>query len=118
MQFFEINGTVIRAPTEIVITPEVLDKTERTMDGTMVVDIIGVKQKINVSWDYLSKADMTVLTKAIGGGTFAKIAYPQDGTGELITMIARAEGLTYQPHYDWAKGELMCKSVAVSFSER
>lgn len=73
MDFFKVNGKKIKAPTEITVSPEVLDKAERTVDGTMVVDIIGTKRKVDVSWEYLSKEDMTTLTKAIGGDKFAEI---------------------------------------------
>ncbi len=118
MDFFKVNGKKIKAPTEITVSPEVLDKAERTVDGTMVVDIIGTKRKVDVSWEYLSKENMTTLTKAIGGDKFAKIAFHDNGTGNLVTMTGRSEGLTYQPYYDWSKGKIMWKSVSVSFTER
>ena len=53
--FFKINSKTIKAPTELTCTTEVLDKSERTMDGTMVVDVIGRKRKVEVAWKYLSK---------------------------------------------------------------
>lgn len=118
MDFFKINGKKIKAPTELTVSPEVLDKAERTVDGTMVVDVVGTKRKVDVSWEYLSKEDMTVLAKAIGGDKFAEITFHDNGTGSLITMTARSEGLTYAPHYDWAKSRLMWKSVSVSFMEK
>lgn len=118
MDFFKINGKKIKAPTELTVSPEVLDKAERTVDGTMVVDIVGTKRIVDVSWEYLSKEDMTVLTKAVGGDKFAEITFHDNGTGDLVTMTARSEGLTYAPHYDWAKAKLMWKSVSVSFTER
>ena len=118
MDFFKINGKKIKAPTELTVSPEVLDKAERTVDGTMVVDIVGTKRIVDVSWEYLSKEDMTVLTKAVGGDKFAEITFHDNGTGDLVTLTARSEGLTYAPHYDWAKAKLMWKSVSVSFTER
>ena len=118
MEFFKINGKIIRAPTELSVSFETLDKAERTVDGTMVVDIIGTKRNVNVSWDYLPKEDMTILSKSVNGDKFAEITYPDDTVGELITMTARSEGLTYQPHYDWAKSQIMWKSVSVRFTER
>ncbi len=47
MDFFKVNGKKIKAPTELTVSPEILDKAERTVDGTMVVDIIGTKKRIN-----------------------------------------------------------------------
>ncbi|UKI51840.1 MAG: hypothetical protein L6V79_06680 [Clostridium sp.] len=60
--FFKINSKTIKAPTELTCSTEVLDKSERTMDGTMVVDVIGRKRKVEVAWKYLSKEDMGLLT--------------------------------------------------------
>ena len=118
MEFFRVNNTKMKSPTELTVSSEILDKAERTVDGTMVVDIIGVKRKVDVSWEYLSKEDMTALTQAIGSDKFTEIEFRDNATGNLVTMTARLEGLTYQPHYDWAKSRLMWKSVSVSFTER
>ena len=118
MDFFKISGKKIKAPTELSISPEILDKAERTVDGTMVVDIIGTKRRVDVSWEYLSKEDMTTLTKAIGSDKFTEIEFRDIATGNMVTMMARSERLTYQPHYNWAKGQLMWKSISVSFTER
>ena len=118
MDFFKINGKTIKAPTDLSFSQEILDKAERTVDGTMVVDVIGTKRKVDVSWEYLSKEDMTTLTAAVKSDKFCEISFHDNGTGQLVTMSARSEGLTYQPHYVWAKSRLMWKSVSVSFSER
>ena len=118
MDFFKISGKKIKAPTELSISPEILDKAERTVDGTMVVDIIGTKRRVDVSWEYLSKEDMTTLTKAIGSDKFTVIEFRDTATSNMVTMTARSEGLTYAPHYDWAKSRLMWKSVSVSFTEK
>lgn len=118
MEFFRVNGIAIKAPTEITISPENLDKAERTMDGTLVVDVIGTKRKIDVKWDYLSKKDMTTLANATKNSAFTIVTFHDKLTSALITMTARGEGLTYSPHYNWSKGVLLWKSVAVSFKER
>ena len=67
--FFKINSKTIKAPTELTCTTEVLDKSERTMDGTMVVDVIGRKRKVEVAWKYLSKEDMGLLTAETKSGS-------------------------------------------------
>ena len=62
MVFFKINSKSIKQPTEITLSFESLDKFERTMDGTMVVDLVGNKNKVDVRWSYLSDSDMRLLT--------------------------------------------------------
>lgn len=118
MRFFKINGKDITAPKEIMVSPEHLDKAERTLDGTMVIDIIGTKKKVDVSWEYLPKEDMKLLTTETGSDRFCEITFHDDETGELASITARAENLTYMPYYDWAKGQLIWKSVSVSFKQK
>ena len=118
MDFFKIGGKTIKAPSELSVSPEILDKAERTVDGTMVVDIIGMKRKVDVSWEYLTKEDMTVLAEACRNDVFTEIEFHDNITGQLTKMMVRSEGLTYMPHYDWAKSKLMWKSVTVSFKEK
>lgn len=117
-EFFKVNGKTISPPTELTVSPEQLDKVERTLDGTMVVDIIGMKRKVDLTWNYMSKEDMSTLAKETTGGGFVQIIFHDNVTGELITMTARAENLAYMPHYDWAGGRLMWKTVSVSFKEK
>ena len=116
--FFKINSKSIHAPSSISFSYELLDKEERTMDGTMVVDIIGQKKKITVDWEYLSKADMKTLSEEVSGNTFVTVTAHDTVSGELTTIIARAKNLKYEPYYDWANSRLMWKSVSVDFVER
>lgn len=118
MNFFSINGKTIKAPTEITISPEHLDKAERTLDGTMVIDVIGTKKKVDVSWEYLVKEDLKVLTTESGSDRFSLITFHNGETGELETIVARAENLTYMPYYDWARAQLLWKNVQLSFKEK
>lgn len=118
MEFFRINGKTFKAPAEITISPEHLDKAERTMDGTMVIDIIGTKKKVDMSWNYLSKEELQILSSETGSDRFSDIAFHNSQTGELETIRARAENLTYMPYYDWVNGRLMWKSVSISFKEK
>lgn len=118
MQFFKINSKTIQAPTEMTASEEDLNKAERTMDGTMVIDVIGKKTKLDVSWEYLRKGEMQLLCEAVNGSTFVTVSYHAPETGELVTMTARSEGLSFQPNYDWSKGELLWRSVSITFTEK
>ena len=117
-QFFNINNKTIKSPSEISLSCEDLDKAERTIDGTMVVDLIGIKRKVDVSWEYLSKEDMAVLSGEVKSRNFVTITFHDNATGALTTMTARPKDLAYLPYYDWAKAQIMWKSVAISFVER
>ena len=117
-EFFRINSKIVKAPKEITCSAESLDKEERTMDGTMVVDLVARKRKIDVNWEYLSKADMQILANETKSGTFVTVTYHDNATGELVSMVARVKDFQYQPYYDWAKSRLMWKGVTISFVER
>lgn len=117
-QFLKINDKTIKSPSEISHSYEVLDKAERTIDGTMVVDLIGRKRKVDVSWEYLSKEDMKILATETKTGTFVTVTFHDSITGALTTITARPKDLVYQPYYDWAKSKILWKSVAISFVER
>lgn len=118
MEFFRINSKLIKSPTSISLSYENLDKSERTMDGTMVVDIIGKKRKVSVSWEYLSKEDMAMLSTEIKASAFSTITFVDNQTGGSITIAAKASDLDYSPHYDWVNSKIMWKSVNISFIER
>lgn len=118
MDFFKINGRAITPPKDVGHSIEILDKVERTMDGTMVVDLIGNKRKVDVSWDYLDKANMIILQEELNKSSFVNITYIDSETGEDITIEAKPSDLTYQAGYDWVKGQVIWKSVSVFFEEK
>jgi len=116
--FFKINSKSIKQPTEITLSFESLDKFERTMDGTMVVDLVGKKEKVEVRWNYLPDADMKLLATEIRSGSFLTIDYASAEQQTIKTIPVRATDFRYMPYYDWAKKRIMWQSVSVAFSER
>lgn len=118
MNFFKINGRAITSPTNIGHSVEILDKVERTMDGTMVVDEIGIKNIIDVSWEYLKKDDMIILKEEITKSGFTTITYQDSDTGTSKTINAKAKDIHYNTGYDWVKQIVLWKSVQVTFEEK
>lgn len=118
MVFFKINSKSIKQPTEIALSFESLDKFERTMDGTMVVDLIGKKEKVDVRWNYLPDADMKLLAAEIRSDSFVTIDYASAEQQTIKTITARATDLQYMPFYDWSKKRIIWQGVSVSFLER
>lgn len=118
MEFLKIENTVVKSPTSISVSTEILDKAERTMDGTMVIDVIGRKQMLEAGWDYLSKTNMSLLSSLVSGKSFVTVSYIDKSTGTLKTITARPKDLSYQLQYDWTKDLPFYKGVSVSFEER
>ncbi len=118
MDFFKINGRAIKPPKDVGHSIEILDKVERTMNGTMVVDIVGSKRKIDVSWDYLDKANMIILQEELNKSSFVNVTYIDSETGVDVTIEAKPSDISYQTGYDWVKSEVVWKNVTVFFEEK
>ena len=118
MDFFKINGRTIKPPKDIGHSVEILDKVERTMNGTMVVDKVGMKRKIDVSWDYLDVTNMQILQQEIKKESFVNITYFDSEKAEEVTIETKPSDLSYQTGYDWVKGTVIWKSVSLFFEEK
>lgn len=118
MDFFKINGRAIKPPKDIGHSVEILDKVERTMNGTMVVDQVGVKKKIDVSWDYLDIANMKILQEEVKKGSFVNITYFDSEQAKEITIETKPSDISYQTGYDWVKDVVVWKNVSLFFEEK
>lgn len=117
--YFRVNSkSLSKNPTSINNSITTIQKAERTMDGTMVIDIVANKDVVVVSWDYLSGEDMRKLKTEIESSGFCTIDYCDPLTNELKNIVAQPSGLKYSPHYDYTTDSIMWKSVSVSFTER
>lgn len=117
--FFRINSKVLsKNPTSINNSITTIQKAERTMDGSMVIDIVANKDVVNVQWDFLSSDDMKKLKTEIDSGGFCTIDYFDALTSELKNITAQPGSIKYSPHYDYVNDCIMWKDVSISFTER
>ncbi len=117
MIFFQINGKSISPPKDISQSFESLDIVDRTLDGTMVVDVVGKKLRIDVVWDYLSKEDMSLLSGEVNNHPFVNISFRSNVDSSLENKQMSTKELNYQTAYDWVKAKVLWKNVSVSFVE-
>ena len=116
--FFKINSkTLSQNPTSISNNVTNIQKAERTMDGTMVIDVIATKDVITANWNFLSAEDMKKLQDEIKSSGFCTIDY-YDPTDGMKNIVAQPSGLKYAPHYDYATDSIIWKDISVSFTER
>lgn len=119
MDFFRINSkTISRNPTDINQSKYKIQKTDRTIDGTLVADIIAVKNKVSFSWDYLTTEDLKKLVDEVNGDSFPVVEYNDPDGGGLISITGHAGEITYTPYYDVRTHGILWKEVSVSFEER
>lgn len=119
MNFFKINSkTLTRNPTEVSQSKYKIQKTDRTIDGTLVADIIAIKNKVSFSWDFLTTADLKKLITEVNGDSFPIVEYVDPDSGELLSITGHAGEITYTPYYDTRTQGVLWKEVNVSFEER
>lgn len=111
-----INGTVIPTPATYQISLNDLSKAERNANGTMIIERIATKRKLEMSWAYLSQSDLSSLLQAVSGVFFA-VQYPdpQDGTLKTGTFYAgdRSSGMI-----DYKSGIARYKDVKFNVIEQ
>ncbi len=118
MIFFRINSkTLTRNPTEISHTKVNVETSDRTINGTMVVDLIAVKNKVSFVWDYLNQQDMLKLLGELTGNTFQEIEFIDNG-GELVQITAHSGDVSYAPYYSGGTSGLKWVNVKLTFEEK
>ena len=120
IEFFRINSkSLSKNPSSISHSQSKVQSTDRTMDGTMVVDIIAIKNIVNVEWKYLSREDMAKLKAELDTGNFVTIDYIDTTSSmEEKTIIALPGNLSFAPYYDYSTDQVIWKDVKINFTEK
>lgn len=78
-----INGSAIIPPNSFIITPTRIERKERTANGTLVVDIIAIKNTYDLTYEDLTGAssgsEIKLWTDLYDAGSTFTLTYPQDG---------------------------------------
>lgn len=64
-ELFKVNGVALPTPSDYQVGIMDISKAERNAAGTMVIDRIATKRKLELSWKYLSKEDLSKLFKLV-----------------------------------------------------
>ena len=118
MIYLKIGGTVFSgdlAPDAVTPKTELINNSERSLDGTMNIDIIARKVSLEVSWSVLSAGDMTTVNKiAESAGTY-EVIYISPETSAQKTIIAYVEDFSYTPFF--VGSHLQWKDVTLKLTE-
>lgn len=111
----KIGGVAMPTPSEM--TPNIYDITEGERDstGTMHIDLIATKYKLECKWNALSQANMTKILKAINPITF-NVAFIDPVTGAEKTMNVY-KGDRSTPVFKIVDGENVYKDFKINFIE-
>ncbi|OUM86647.1 MAG: hypothetical protein BAA01_11605 [Bacillus thermozeamaize] len=112
----KINGVEIPTPSEYRVGIQDLSKAERNARGTMIIERIATKRKLELAWNYLSEADLRMVLSAVSP-VFFTVEYPdpQEGTRKTGTFYAgdRSVGAL-----DYINGKIRWKDIKFNLIER
>jgi hypothetical protein len=79
MSLIRINGADIPAPSDYSVGIQDISKAERNANGTMIIERVATKRKIELSWKYLDKDQLAQVLNAVSP-VFFEVTYvdPQD----------------------------------------
>lgn len=116
MALIKINGVDIPTPSDYTVGIMDISKAERNANGTMIIERIATKRKIELSWSYLDRTQLSQLFNAVSP-VFFEVAYtdPQDGATKTGTFYAgdRKSGMI-----DFKNGIPRYKDVQFNLVER
>lgn len=86
-EVFKANGVVLPSPTAITINDEIVwtSDTGRIFNGTMFGAVITEKKTINITWEYLTAAEMLLIKNNCCAGFFP-FTFVDDGATQTITV--------------------------------
>lgn len=112
----KINGVAIPTPSDLQIGIMDISEANRNANGEMFIERIATKRKLEPSWSYLSKEDLSKLFKAVSH-VFFEVEYidPEDNevkTGTFYAGDRKAGALDYR------NGVIRYKDISVNLIER
>jgi hypothetical protein len=85
----KVNNTEVQTPSSYQVSIEDIVKAERNAAGTMVIERIATKRKIELAWNFMTQSQLSTLLQMVSAVTFT-VEYPdpQDGAMRLGTFYA------------------------------
>lgn len=116
MALIKINGVEIPTPSDYSVGIQDISKAERNANGTMIIERIATKRKLELSWKSLSKENLSKILNAVSP-VFFQVEYvdPQDGGVKTGTFYC---GDRKCPMLNFTNGVPKYKDVGFNFVER
>lgn len=112
----KIDGVAIPTPSDYTVGIMDLSKAERNARGDMIIERIATKRKIELSWNYLNKEDLSTLFNLVSP-VFFTVEYidPQSNAKKTGTFYAgdRSAGAL-----DYKNGSIRYKDIKFNLVER
>lgn len=65
MPLIKINGVELKTPSSFSVGIQDISKAERNANGTMIIDRIATKRKIELGWEVLTAEEMATLLNKV-----------------------------------------------------
>lgn len=87
MFLLQAGGTELPAPVSISVNDEIIwsSDTGRTLDGTMIGDVIALKKNISLKWGWLTEEQVALLKQKLAAGFFP-LTFRDDGMVQTIDV--------------------------------
>lgn len=73
MALLNIGGVDMPTPSDFIVGVMDISKAERNANGTMIMERIATKRKLDLTWLYLTPAQLSTLLNAVSGVAFTVI---------------------------------------------
>lgn len=86
-----VNGQAVPSPSSMKVTVfDVSSTADRNASGNVVIDRVGIKRKLELSWAHLSGDELSRLLTAVGQDVFFAVEYPDPVTGGMNSIVCYA----------------------------
>lgn len=112
----KIDGVDLPTPTEYRVGIMDISKAERNAAGTMVIDRIATKRKLELNWKYLEKSELSRVLKLVSP-VFFNVEYidPQENRKKTGTFYC---GDRKVGALDYRDGQIRWKDIKFNLIER
>jgi hypothetical protein len=112
-----ISGTTIKTPSDYSVGIMDIDKAERNTNGNMIIENIAKKRKLELTWKYLSKAELNTIQGLVKGASrFVTVTYIDlDGESASGTFYS---GDLVPTAMSYRSGTIRWKDVKLSLIEQ
>lgn len=112
----KINGILLPTPSDYIVSIMDISKAERNAAGTMVIERIATKRKIELAWKYLDRTELSNVLKLVSP-VFFTVDYidPEDNAWKTGTFYCgdRTIGAL-----DYRNGNIRWKDIKFNLIER
>ncbi len=81
-----IDSIAIKTPTELKVGTFRITKSERLASGKMVMEIVAVKRRLDLSYTIIRDTDLKQILDLLASKVFHDVVYPDPENGEAAAI--------------------------------